>query len=51
MNREDGAVEALVVLDVITTFEHKDGDQLLVSMRGASPALQRATRMRAVASP
>jgi nicotinamidase-related amidase len=43
MNREDGAVEALVVLDVITTFEHKDGDQLLVSMRGASPALQRAS--------
>jgi nicotinamidase-related amidase len=34
--------EALVVLDVITTFEHEDGDRLLESMRTAVPALGRA---------
>jgi nicotinamidase-related amidase len=30
------------VLDVITTFEHEDGDRLLKSMRDSVPALARA---------
>jgi nicotinamidase-related amidase len=30
------------VLDVVTTFEHEDGDRLLESMKGSVPALVRA---------
>jgi nicotinamidase-related amidase len=39
---QDGVTEALVVLDVITTFEHDDGDRLLESMQACAPALVRA---------
>jgi nicotinamidase-related amidase len=40
---ENGTVvEALIVLDVVTTFEHDDGEQLLASMRERAPALRRA---------
>lgn len=42
MTQRDAVTEALLVLDVITTFEHDDGDQLLESMRGCVPALVRA---------
>lgn len=42
MERDEPIVEALVVLDVVTTFEHRDGDLLLASMRMRSAALQRA---------
>jgi nicotinamidase-related amidase len=38
----ESVTEALVVLDVITTFEHDDGDRLLESMRGSVPPLVRA---------
>jgi nicotinamidase-related amidase len=34
--------EALIVLDVISTFEHADGDALLESMRECRDSLQRA---------
>jgi nicotinamidase-related amidase len=41
--REDApVVEVLIVLDVVTTFEHDDGDRLLNSMRARTPALRRA---------
>ena len=42
MTQRGSVAEALVVLDVITTFEHDDGDRLLESMRGSVPALARA---------
>lgn len=42
MTQSEPVVEALVVLDVITTFEHDDGDRLLQSMRERGPNLQRA---------
>jgi len=42
MTQRGSVTEALVVLDVITTFEHDDGDRLLESMRGSVPALARA---------
>ena len=42
MTQRGSETEALVVLDVITTFEHEDGDRLLESMRGSVPALARA---------
>jgi nicotinamidase-related amidase len=40
--RPSEAVEALVVLDVVTTFQHQDGERLLASMRERVPALGRA---------
>jgi nicotinamidase-related amidase len=39
---QDEVTEALVVPDVITTFEHDDGDRLLESMRASAPALAHA---------
>jgi nicotinamidase-related amidase len=42
VNAGEQAVEALVVLDVISTFQHDDGDRLLQSLRRRAPALQRA---------
>jgi nicotinamidase-related amidase len=42
MTQRRSVTEALVVLDVITTFEHEDGDRLLESMRDSVPALARA---------
>jgi hypothetical protein len=36
MRRDEDAVEALIVLDVITTVEHEDGDRLLASLRAAT---------------
>jgi nicotinamidase-related amidase len=36
---EEQVVEALVVLDVFTTFEHEDGERLLASMRESAPAI------------
>ena len=42
MTQRGGVTEALVVLDVITTFEHEDGDPLLESVRGSVPVLARA---------
>jgi nicotinamidase-related amidase len=41
---ERDVVEALVVLDVVTTFEHEDGDRLLESVRERAPALVSALR-------
>ncbi|MDX6631068.1 MAG: hypothetical protein QOH00_3314 [Gaiellales bacterium] len=43
MRPGEHAVEALLVLDVISTFEHDDGDRLLESMRRRAPAIQRAS--------
>lgn len=42
MTHRRSVKEALVVLDVITTFEHDDGERLLDSTRRAVPALARA---------
>ncbi|HEY3612129.1 MAG TPA: isochorismatase family cysteine hydrolase [Gaiellales bacterium] len=42
MARTRDAVEALIVLDVVTTFEHEDGERLLASMRERVSALRRA---------
>ena len=42
MAPQGDAIEALIVLDVVTTFEHDDGDRLLASMRVREPALRRA---------
>jgi nicotinamidase-related amidase len=42
VTQRGGVTEALVVLDVITTFEHEDGDPLLESVRGSVPVLARA---------
>ena len=38
----DDVREALIVLDVVTTFEHEDGERLLSSMRERVPALRGA---------
>lgn len=40
--RREKVVEALIVLDVISTFEHEDGESLLTSMRTGAPSLLRA---------
>jgi nicotinamidase-related amidase len=42
MEHEETAVEALIALDVISTFEHDDGDRLLESLRERAGALERA---------
>jgi nicotinamidase-related amidase len=42
MARIGHVVEALIVLDVVTTFEHEDGRRLLASMRERVPGLRRA---------
>jgi nicotinamidase-related amidase len=42
MTQRGRVTEALIVLDVITTFEHEDGDRLLDSMKDSVPALVRA---------
>jgi nicotinamidase-related amidase len=39
---DEQVVEALIVLDVITTFEHEDGDRLLASMRAGVARLRHA---------
>jgi nicotinamidase-related amidase len=42
MGEDAQVVEVLIVLDVVTTFEHDDGERLLASLRARSPALRRA---------
>jgi nicotinamidase-related amidase len=39
---QDGAVEALIVLDVVSDFTHADGDRLLDSLRAHATTLQAA---------
>jgi nicotinamidase-related amidase len=40
--RVGSVIEALIVLDLVTTFEHEDGERLLESLRERVPALRRA---------
>ena len=42
MTESAAVVEALIVLDVVTTFEHEDGVRLLESLRLRGPAIRRA---------
>src|SRR3954447_25570429 len=40
--RADEAIEALIVLDVISDFDHEDGDRLLASLRERVANLEHA---------
>ncbi len=51
MTQRGSVAEALVVLDVITTFEHDDGDRLLESMSGLRSCPRARSRTRAGDSP
>jgi nicotinamidase-related amidase len=42
MTADEQVVEALILLDVITSFEHEDGDRLLASARARGPAMRQA---------